>query len=438
MTTWSSNDWPVEWAANPFTPRLSASIIVPAYRNQAQLDAVIAGLQLQDYPTELFEVVVADDGSEPPLQPQSIPGVSVETVWQEDSGYRLSAARNHGALKAQGDILVFLDSDMIPDPGWLTAHMRVHHRCGWALVCGFRRHVETEVLDAHRILESGGPQPELTGAEYREPLWLIRFWHEHDDGRLRSDRVWRVTSGGNLSVPTSLFLSIGGFDEDLFTEWGGEDNDFGYRAYQSGVMVIPIRDALAWHLGWGTSASDTSGEMRRRTTRLLSLRIPDPGLPRATGVIPHVPDLWVRFEGDYEDLEQLIRFAERAASTRTTTFVSIQGKARAITLDSARAAFAQDTRIHIGPHDEVPDSWRYAPVHLETQTADWTTDQLDSVVFLVKEGEHAGLHVLDEDGSTSTARLTRIVGQIRAGLMGEDQAAKKYPFRWISRLGLSD
>ena len=48
--------------------------------------------------------------------------------------------------------------------------------------------------------------------------------------------------------PGTFYELAGGFDES-FTQWGGEDTEFGYRAFTRGALLVPLRDAFAWHQG---------------------------------------------------------------------------------------------------------------------------------------------------------------------------------------------
>lgn len=96
------------------------SIIVPAYERPGNLDACLGALAQLDYPRDLFEVIVVDDGSRVAPEPIAKPyseQMNIRLLVQEHTGP--ATARNTGALQAKGEVLAFTDSDCSVDKGWL-------------------------------------------------------------------------------------------------------------------------------------------------------------------------------------------------------------------------------------------------------------------------------------------------------------------------------
>ena len=103
------------------------TVILPCYMGQQELALTFAGLSRQTYPHHLIEVIIVDDGSDPPIVAPSKLPFDVSVVAQERDGFGLARARNLGAKNAKGEILIFLDCDMIPEPQLVEAHARWHH-----------------------------------------------------------------------------------------------------------------------------------------------------------------------------------------------------------------------------------------------------------------------------------------------------------------------
>ena len=103
-------------------PLPSFSVIVPTWNRPVELATCLRALVSLDYPADRYEVVVVDDGSDPPVEPPrdlARPGLRVRVLAQPNRGP--SAARNEGARAAEGEMLAFTDDDCAPDPGWLRS-----------------------------------------------------------------------------------------------------------------------------------------------------------------------------------------------------------------------------------------------------------------------------------------------------------------------------
>ena len=88
MTWVVGNRWDALDGVQP-DPLPLVSVIVAHYDQPAQLARTLQALAVQDYPPDLLEVIVADDGSPGPVR---VPD-GVRLVRQDDEGFRLAAVR---------------------------------------------------------------------------------------------------------------------------------------------------------------------------------------------------------------------------------------------------------------------------------------------------------------------------------------------------------
>ena len=294
------NDWRqvAAPALEAFTPELPVSVIVPYYAQPQELARTLAALEGQTYPRDLFEVVVVDDGSPEPLaRPRSTP-LDLKVARQEDLGFGAARARNTGVRAAAHDVLLFLDADMLPEADWLAAHARWHHAVPDALTLGLRAHVPVDGVDAGMIRNRPGTLRELFAGRKADPAWFEPFWTRRGDLRSsKADDLFRAVASGNLGIRRGFYDLVGGFDES-FTEWGGEDVEFGYRAYVRGGLMVPLRDGFAWHQGpWeeGREEKDRSWMLlRAKLTHLIAHPV---YRTRLTGRTFTVPQYVVTIEG---------------------------------------------------------------------------------------------------------------------------------------------
>ena len=253
------NEWPslaIE-PADRFVPRHPVSVIVTYFEAPEALALTLAALEGQSYPNELFEVVIVDDGSRPSLAAPSDTPLQLRVVHQEDRGFGLARARNTGARAATHEILVFLDCDMMPEAGWLTAHARWHHAASDALTLGFRAHVDVAGIDAETVRRRPASLGDLfAGRPVQRPEWIEGHMERTENLTSDHDDLFRVVTGGNLGVARDFFETVGGYDES-FTRWGAEDTEFGYRAFTQGGLLVPVPEAMCWHQGEGAEPSES-------------------------------------------------------------------------------------------------------------------------------------------------------------------------------------
>lgn len=277
VTALPGNRWDLLAGVEPEQPP-TVSVVVPYFQAQAGLDQVLAALTVTTHPRTRVQVVVADDGSDrpPSLQALDGSGITGAVVRQADQGFRAAAARNLGAAAADGEILVFLDGDTVPEPDYLTRLTRLPALCPDALTVGRRRHADLNGWTPTAItdwLQGTGPAPR----ELTEPQWLRDLYAGSAD-LLRVDRrSYRAVISAVLATSREMFSAIGGFDES-FRGYGGEDWELTHRAYTAGAVLAHVPGAVAWHDGpdWADRAEPDRRAAKNAETLVLAERLPDP------------------------------------------------------------------------------------------------------------------------------------------------------------------
>lgn len=263
-------------------PLLRVSVVVTHYDQQRELDRTLRALAAQDYPAELLEIVVADDGS--PVAPVVPDGVRV--VSQPDLGFRAAAARNRGVAASTGELLCFLDADTAPEPGYVRAMVRLPALLPEAVTVGRRRHADLSDTDPSAPVAEVGPPAELP-----EPSWLLEAYARTENLLRSDDRSYRFVIGAVMACSRSFFDDVGGFDEG-FSTYGGEDWEWAHRAWQGGAVFAHVREAVAWHDGPEWAARDGVDRAREGNVQTLTLAalIPIDG-SAGRGLLPATPDL---------------------------------------------------------------------------------------------------------------------------------------------------
>ncbi len=111
------------------TPRVS--IVIPTHNGVAMLDECLNAVRGQSYRN--YEIVVVDDASVDGTGQllASMPGVVAVHI-KGSGGHGFVAACNRGLARARGELLVLLNNDAVPAPGWLGELVDALDRNPWA------------------------------------------------------------------------------------------------------------------------------------------------------------------------------------------------------------------------------------------------------------------------------------------------------------------
>lgn len=410
---WTSNDWSigrrVPAIGEQFTWSLTARVVIPCNGNTERLESVLAALAAQTYPSRLTSVVVVDDASEPPLCPLTPETLNVRVVrpWQKGAG--VAAARAAAPLD-DADVAVFIDADMLPESHWLEAHMRWHHVRDSAVVVGFRRHVARTMVDAAEVAASDRIASLFSGEEYLEPEWFEAGWRSNEDGLARAQDLWRLASGGNLSVNTELYRRSGGIDAGYWSEWGGEDNEFAYRLYVHGGLIIPERAALAWHLGLGTSSADAAARQRERSRLRLASRVPSARLPRLRNIIPETPRVMLQVRFGAESAVDVVHLVDGLlGELGVEVAVELLCDEDHPDREFLGILLENDSRVTLRTAAEAsPPGWQHAHVTGWIASTGWTPAAVAQLVATIEDGETGFIDVIDDGELVGQVWLTRL------------------------------
>ena len=381
-----------------FTPALPVSVIVPCFEAPQALALTLAGLEGQRWPRELVDVVIVDDGSDPPIRAPAS-SLDVRVVRQERRGFGLARARNTGVRAAAHDILVFLDGDVIGEAGLLAAHARWHHAVCDALTVGFCACVSVAGIDAAAIRARTGTLEELFAGRGFDPPWLERHMARTGDLTSRHEDLFRAVTGNNFAVSRALFEALGGFDES-FDRYGGEDTELAYRAHVRGAVLVPARDAFGWHQGRWRDGRDAKERSQDLQASKLAELVADPGFRApAPGRRFAVPRHVVTVDAGETPPEQvaacvddLLSDAEGDLAVRIEAPAERRG-------DRARLGelFGAEPRVCVAPGRDALDAFPASPLHVRVPARSYAPGlvrRLDRAL-----GDAAGARAVLADGS---------------------------------------
>ena len=195
---------------------MQVSVVVATFNRRAVLQRTLPQLLTQDFPAEAYEVILVVDGSTDgtlDMLQAYADHPNLHVISQPNRGQ--AAAINAGIRAARGEIVLFLDDDILCGPNVVAEHAKVSRDEKFCMAFG----------------------PVLASEEIRDPLvmqWVRSFsddFFAHDAAKFSEEGWYRCMACANSSAPRSVLLGVGGLDES-FTR--GNDADLGFRLIGSG------------------------------------------------------------------------------------------------------------------------------------------------------------------------------------------------------------
>jgi len=191
------------------------SVVIPAFRAADHLGACLDALTRQDAAPGSFEVIVADDHS--PDECAAIAERAGARVVRHETNRGAAAARNSGARAARGEVLLFVDSDVVPEPGLVGA-------------------VIDAFADPATRAATGrySPEPANPGLfPTYKALWTFWCWERSGATTGESSHL----QGALAAVRKELFDALAGFDES-FAGGSVEDYELSARLREGGDRIV--------------------------------------------------------------------------------------------------------------------------------------------------------------------------------------------------------
>lgn len=352
------NDW-TAFTPPPlgtWQPRLPVSVVIPAKDCQPELDRTLAALCEQTYPADLLEVIVVDDASEPPLAlPDAAPGTTRIVRLPAAEGHGSGRARHAGAEQASGDVLLFLDADMIAFREHVEAHARWHHVLADAVVLGYKHFVDVDGLTAAQVRAATRDdtfEDLLAGRQRQRHVWVEDLIRDSDRLVAAGEDAFLAVVGATVSVARGLYRDSGGFA--AFGLRGIVDTEFGYRVFTAGGTLVPEPAARSLHQGVRNFAT-RGDEIKRSRVGLAANHLPIPMFrPQNQGRSWLVPQVQAQVPADGVDAELVqLTVDSLLASAVTDLQVRVSG------YDAGRGGawlldyFAADRRVTFSAEDGV-------------------------------------------------------------------------------------
>jgi glycosyltransferase involved in cell wall biosynthesis len=204
---------------------MKISVVIPTYNRLPILRQCLVALESQqlDGMVKAYEVVLVDDGSTDDtvhwLDTHATAFPHVRLIRQDHGGP--AQGRNRGVAEARGDVIVFIDSDLVVTPGFLGCHARALSR-EW---------------------ERRGDRLCFT---YGAVINTANFENPTGEPHKINDLSWAYFATGNVAIDREVLEKSGLFDTG-FRLYGWEDLELGERLRGMGVTLVRCPEAVGYH-----------------------------------------------------------------------------------------------------------------------------------------------------------------------------------------------
>ncbi|MDP3014934.1 MAG: glycosyltransferase [bacterium] len=254
----------------------TVSIIIPTFNSLKTLKLTlhsVEGQKINRSQKKYVEVIVIDDGStdgtEKFLENKNF---SFKFRYIKQNNLGRVYARNLGASIAIGNILIFIDADVILDKYFLNEHIRRHHYLDNIIVVSFKENISPKEKLIKDVLNGINLQRPNITKDFRFEKTVQKEWlrmHRHvrnievrnikiiketnnfkEFGEDRILGVWDLPAmvvTCAVSLKRKSFKNIGGFNLQ-FKGWGMEDTFMGACLIANGDYVIPCFSTGVFHI----------------------------------------------------------------------------------------------------------------------------------------------------------------------------------------------
>lgn len=207
---------------------MTKSIII-AVKDQHELSDIAIRSVLEH--TSDCEIIVIDNGSEPPFKPP-FSGFIETTVIRNETNMGFPVAVNQGIMAAKGEIIILLNNDVIVTNLWsekLLAGLDEFSIVG--PVCNYAAGIQGVQATPYQSVDQLNKSAEEWAEMYKDAVQEVNY-----------------VIGFCMAFPRALYDEIGMFDESIWP-CCGEEVDFCYRAREAGHKIGVIFECYVHHEG---------------------------------------------------------------------------------------------------------------------------------------------------------------------------------------------
>lgn len=199
------------------------SVVIPMHNAEATIQRCLDSVVNSDYAD--YEIIAIDDCSEDRTV-EIARNYRANLVLLEGGPYGPAYARNVGVREAKGELVLFVDSDVLIKPDTINL-------------------VVQSFVDNPRIDALFGSYDQEPGeGDFLSQFKNLSHHFVHQQSSEEGVTFW----AGCGAIRKNVFMALGGFDADMYPKPSIEDIELGYRLYKKNKKIQNNHEIQAMHL----------------------------------------------------------------------------------------------------------------------------------------------------------------------------------------------
>ena len=268
----TSNEYPeINWdSVSKHKPKSSVTFVIPVINSQRTIGLVLKAISTQHLRNLINEVIIVDnsDNDETKKAIDMFCETSdLKVIYRKNPENKHTAySRNRGIELATGDVICFIDSDIIIPPNYVNYHLYVHELFENVITTSLRSNIELaefsnrenkfpvqEYLNEFRVLATVKRERCITDSQLKfagKTVNLVKDTREFRDLGNGNSMFWTLSDmclTCCVTYKAKILKELKGAPEN-FVEYGCEDAAMAAKVISTGAFVIPITMCGVYHI----------------------------------------------------------------------------------------------------------------------------------------------------------------------------------------------
>lgn len=224
------------------------SVIIPTFNRLSFLKNTLLCLMNQ-HTSKKYEVIVVDSGDDTTEEfIKKMSKCNKGTIRYKKIKYckNRSLLRNIGAKIAQGELLIFLDNDILVLPNFIEKIINLYCNNEKVVVLGKRNSLtefDVNLFGKENLINNVDELFNLPAICDDRDLYL----DDIDLTTETAEKPWRFLFSHSFCVSKKIFFEVGGFDKGFGNRWGCEDIELGFRLYNCHCKFVLSNEIISFH-----------------------------------------------------------------------------------------------------------------------------------------------------------------------------------------------